>query len=177
MGEATTTTGTSAAAVSSNAFDAWLDALEVPTETISLCTDPSLVKRAAELRDRAKAESPNDGSPSSTSSLGDRTEVRELDEVRKEIEEKSLRLVVRSPSEDKMLAIESLRETDPEQFVVALIAAAVVTPKLTEAGVKKLRGRVDRGTWNDLFRRVLSVSVDRSLTLPFSWGDSGSDHT
>lgn len=155
-----------------DAFSSWLDALEIPTETIELCTDHRLVAEAARLHTLVEAEKDSDAP---AGALGDTSPADELAQVREKMRAKTISLVVHSPSEDDMLGLEKLRESDPEAWAAGVIAAASHEPKLTVAQVKQMRGKLDRGTWNDLFRRVLDIAVNRSLTIPFSWADSESD--
>lgn len=156
-------------------FAAWLDALEIPTERIELCTDHRLVQRATELHEQLERERRD--KTKGGASLGDTSTAEELAAVRKEVEAKSSVLVVRAPSEDAMLAIEELRETDSDEWVASVIAASAVDPELSIEDVKTMRAKLPRGTWNVLFRRVLDVAVNRSLSTPFSWGDSGNART
>lgn len=159
-----------------NAFSAWLDALEVPTETVHVCTDSALVRRAAELWQQIEARKASD-EPNLTAALGDSGLDAELAEVQREIEAQSLKLTFRSPAEDEMLHLDKAREKDPEQWARDLIALASVEPKLTVEDVDRLRSKVDRATYVTLFNRVREIAVTRSLTLPFSLGDSGRDRT
>lgn len=159
-----------------NSFTAWLEALEVPTETVQLCTDSALVRRATELHAQIEYAK-NSDEPDRSTALGDTSAEAELAELRELIDVKSVNMTFRSPSEDEMLSIDKTREDNPEQWAKQLIALASVDPKLEVTDVDLLRKKLDRATYVTLFNRVREIAVTRSLTLPFSWGDSGNART
>lgn len=158
-----------------NAFTAWLEALEIPTEDVQICGDHRLVIRATELHEEIERE--RNKQEDGDRSLADSAKEEELAEVRQLIEARSFTIKLRSPSEDDMLGIEKLRATDAEEWAVRLIQHSIHEPVMTLAEVKALRKKLDRGTWNGLFMRVMDTAVSRSLTLPFSWSASEKGHT
>ena len=152
-------------------FAALFDSLVLPTSTIRLCMDSELVaerEQAQAALDAAKVAVESESreysmaeGPADVAAL--QAKLDEIDE-RIDASDATTILEVRVPSEADMQTIQqAFDDKRYDEWQVSLVALCLEqSPK----DVTSMRGRITRGTWNNLVRQVTGLVSEADATVP-----------
>lgn len=153
-------------------IDAWISGAALPERAVTIYARGDLAAQLQELEaahDRARtaqALAPEDGSLG-----GDEEPVaiaRQMTEIRKQLQASALTIRLRAAMKDETAPLQKQHKDDEDAYAYAALELQCVSPKITAAQWKALRGKIGEGQFNAVLQAAGEASYGASVDVPFS---------